>query len=202
MNTCVWERQDFRRWLFIISPSTVMATGDCRSTWNPAAITQEIMTPSKGPGAHIKDKGPAFPRGQEKPLYGNCSAFIIRLWTNPSVTWRNNAEKTGKSSYNGPQLLKIRLVLQRNTHLLAVAGLQETRATQPRGLREESFLGAASELPPTLCALSKNFHTQNPVPVTPQDSIKMIGKYRPSFLARQPKNTVPQGREWVDSDLH
>lgn len=101
-NTCVWERQDFWRWLFIISPSTVMATGDCRSTWNPAAITQEVMTPSKGPGAHIKDKGPAFPRGQEKPLYGNCSAFIIRLWTNPSVTWRNNAEKTGKSSYNGP----------------------------------------------------------------------------------------------------
>lgn len=34
-NTCVWEWWDFRRRLFIISPSTVMETSDRRSTWNP-----------------------------------------------------------------------------------------------------------------------------------------------------------------------
>ena len=80
----------------------MMETGDCRPTWNPAAITQEVMTPLEGPGAHIKDKRTEFPLGQEKTLYGNCSAFMISLWSNQSVTWWNNAEKTGKSSYNGP----------------------------------------------------------------------------------------------------
>lgn len=54
----------------------MMETGDYRSTRNPVAITQEVMTPSKGPGVHNKEKRPAFPWGEEKPLYGNCSLCL------------------------------------------------------------------------------------------------------------------------------
>lgn len=70
----------------------------------------------------------------------------------------------------------------------------------PRGLRQESFRSSASELSSTLCVLSNDFHTESSIPITPQDSIKMLGKKRPSFLARQPKHTVPQGEMgWLGS---
>lgn len=70
----------------------------------------------------------------------------------------------------------------------------------PRGLRQESFQSSASELSSTLCVLSNDFHTESSIPITPQDSIKMLGKKRPSFLARQPKHTVPQGEMgWLGS---
>lgn len=77
---------------------------------------------------------------------------------------------------------------------------KKLEAPLPSGLWQESSQSSASELSPVLCVLSKSFHTESPIPITPQDSIKMIGKNRPGFLAGQPEHTAPRGEAgWLGS---
>lgn len=154
---------------------------------------------SQHPRQHLKGNTvrcrPRFPQGQEELTNAQCSAIRIKPQSSPGhihqimQRGQDMAVFTMAHSYRKSRKslpMEISTCWPRRHS-------KKSEPSLPRGLWQESSQSSASKLSSMPCVLSKNFHTESSIPITPQDSIKMIGKNRPGFLAWQPKYTVPQG---------
>lgn len=134
---------------------------------------------------------PAFPQEQEKPTNADYIATEIKPRAVRQIMHRRQEWLVFTMAHS--YLKSTKSLPGQHSPIGHPPCSKKPEPTLPRGLGQESFRSSASKLSSILCVLSKNFHTESSLPITPGDNIKMIGKNRPSFLVGQPKHTVPQG---------